>query len=221
MRRDGSPVLAPFLSVRPFTTRLPSPLPRSYRPSIAASGNAVVPARPRSTRCQCSRSAMRRRRRARQRRVRRPFTVRTGTRQDAGGAGGPACCDPADGAPAARHRTRPERMALARAVAPPRVHACIAQGHVCRHPAASVSASPPPMRWPEGYARRAVLLRRNGPHAFARSHPCPLCITLTASASTDRGRNRARVRQTSLRHLPWRALRVAVRPTQDEVLALL
>ncbi len=54
-------------------------------------------------------------------------------------------------------------------------------------------------------------------HAFARRLPQPLrpCLGGTIAAVIGPGAAEA------LRHLPWRALRVAVRPTQDGVLALL
>ena len=54
-------------------------------------------------------------------------------------------------------------------------------------------------------------------HAFARCLPPSLrtCLRGTDAAVIGQGAAEA------LRHLPWRAVRVAVRPTQDEVLALL
>ena len=53
--------------------------------------------------------------------------------------------------------------------------------------------------------------------AFARSIPAHLRPSLARTDAAVIGPGVADV----LRHLPWRALRVAVRPTQDEVLALL
>lgn len=88
----------------------------------------------------------------------------------------------------------------------------------------AVYAAAPLRRFPQQAAQSvaaglhaALFFSTETAQSFARSLPTSLrpCLRCTIAAVIGPGAAGA------LRHLPWRALRIAVRPTQDEVLALL
>ncbi len=202
------PVVAPFLTVRRMATALPRP--GRLQAVVAASGNAVtLPAAYHTLPLLAVGHATAARARSAGFR-----TVRS--------AGGDAAAlatltarllDPADG-PILLATGRGQGTALARALR--------RGGFLVSRRA--VYAAAPVRRFPQPAAdavvrglHAALFFSAETAHTFARRLPAALrpCLSRTDAAVIGQGAAEA------LRHLPWRALRVAVRPTQDEVLALL
>ena len=202
------PVVMPFLTVRPLGTTLPAAA--SLQAIVTASANAVhLPAAYQALPL---------------------LAVGNATASQARAAGfahvhsadgdAPALADLASrlldpaGRPVLLATARGQGMELARA---------LGQNGFTVHRRA-VYAADPVRRFPPHAAEaiaaglHAVLFfSAETARAFARLLPIPLRRCLTGTDAAAIGPAAA----DAVRHLPWRALRVAVRPTQDEVLALL
>ena len=202
------PVVAPFLTVRPVHVALPHPA--TLQAVVAASGNAVaLPGAYHGLPLLAVGNATASRARA------------AGFHQVHSADGDAAALtalatrtlDPAQG-PLLLATGRGQGMALARALR--------RRGFAVRRRA--IYAAVPVRRFPahagdavSNGLEAALFFSTETAHAFARCLPISLrtCLRCTDAAVIGQGAADA------LRHLPWRAVRVAVRPTQDGVLALL
>ncbi len=202
------PVVAPFLAVR--SVCVPLPHPAQVQAVVAASGNAVaLPGAYHGLPLLAVGNATAARARA------------AGFRQVRSADGDAAALtelavrtlDPAHG-PLLLATGRGQGMALARGLR--------RSGFAVRRRA--IYAAAPVRRFPAQAAeavanglQAALFFSTETAHAFVHCLPNSLrtCLRCTDAAVIGQGAAEA------LRHLPWRAVRVAVRPTQDEVLALL
>ena len=209
LREAGwQPVVAPFLTVRPVRVSLPRA--DGLQAVVAASGNALAlpnGLHPLPLLAVGNATAARARKAG--------FTIVHSADGDAQALAALAgrLLDPARG-PVLLAAGRGQGTTLARALRQDgftvKRRAVYASSHIRRFPgsAADVIA---------GGLHAAVFFSAETARAFARLLPVSLrpCLDCTEAAVIGPGAAQA------LMHLPWRALRVAVRPTQDEVLALL
>jgi uroporphyrinogen-III synthase len=204
------PVLAPFLHVRPLTARLPDPA--SLQAVLAASGNAVAGLPPSHHGLPLLAVGAATAERARRAGFRQVESAEGDARALAALAG--RRCDPA-GAPILLAVGRGQGGGLATALR--------AGGfRVVRR---AVYAALPVASFPES-AAAALADRRIGAalffstetgRAFVRTLPAALNPALAAVRALAISESVAR----ALDDLPWHSLGVAVRPTQEDVLALL
>ena len=203
-----TPLITPFMTVRPMRAALPPP--GRVQAIVAASGNAVaLPARyhPRPLLAVGKATASRARAAGFQH-----VHSADGDAQDLA-AMASRVLDPAAG-PLLLAAGHGQSMGLARAL---RMRGFTVQRR-------AVYAARPVRRCPQAAAdavagglHAALFFSAETAHVFVRRLPRSLrpCLAGTVAAVIGEGAAEA------LRQLPWRALRVALRPTQDEVLALL
>ena len=202
------PIVAPFLSVRPFHVALPNA--GRIQAVVVASGNAVaLPAPYHSLPLLAVGDATASRAR------RAGFSAVYSADGDAAALAGLAArlLDPAQG---------PLLLAAGRGQSAPLART-LRRGGFAVHRRA-VYAAVPARRFPPQAAdaitsglHAAVFFSAETARAFASLLPFPLRPRLCHTDAAVIGPGVAE----ALKHLPWRALRVALRPTQDEVLALL
>ncbi len=203
-----TPVLAPFLTVRP--ARVALPVATSVQAVVAASGNAVaLPiAYTRLPLLAVGNATASRARAA-------GFTTVHSADGDAVALAGLAArlLDPARG-PLLLATGRGQGTALARALRKGgftvRRRAVYASAHVRRFPEPAADAITSGLH-------AALFFSTETARAFARLLPASLRPYLGHTDAAVIAPGAAQ----PLMHLPWRTLRVALRPTQDEVLALL
>ena len=209
LRASGwRPVVAPFMAVRPFAVALP-PVDR-IQAVVSASGNAVtLPAPFRTLPLLAVGNATAARARAA------GFRSVHSADGDAPALAALAACllDPARGA-LLLATGRGQGVALARA---------LRRAGFTVHRRAVYAAAPVRYFPPEAATavtsglQAAVFFSTETARAFARLLPPVLVPHLCQTDAVVIGPGVA----DAVKHLPWRTLRVALRPTQDEVLALL
>lgn len=204
------PVMAPCLNVRVVAARLPAP--ERVQAGLVASGNAVagLPREWRGVRLLAVGDATAERARAA------GFDRVESAAGDAAALAEAAaqCCDPA-GQPLLLAAGRGQGRALAADL----------RRRGFRVLRRTVYASTPVSVFPDaatralesGEVRAALFFSTDTARAFAGLLPATLLPALAGVAALTIGRPVA----GALDHLPWRHVRVAVRPTQDDVLALL
>ena len=202
------PVVAPFLAVRPMRVALPRP--DQLQAVVVASGNAVALPTPfHALPLLAVGNATAARARAA------GFSTVHSADGDAQALAALAgrLLDPARGPvllAAGRGQGTLLERALNRDGFTVKRRAVYSSTHVGRFPGSAADAI-------AGGLHAAVFFSAETARAFARLLPASLRPYLGGTEAAVIGPGAAQ----ALRHLPWRALRVAVRPTQDEVLALL